>query len=200
MFDLAVPLFVGLAGSLHCLGMCGPLVLAYSMNLNTPATGLRRSWREGVLHHVAFHAGRIFTYSLLGALGALLFHLAGAAPLLRRFSSGMTLLAGIVMVLLALVMLRLLPVPRWSELSPGAGHGLLFRLVRSRSVTSKYLLGFAVGFLPCMLPWAMLVKAASSQQPLTGFVTMLLFGLGTVPVLFFTGLSASLFSKEALGK
>jgi sulfite exporter TauE/SafE len=45
-----------------------------------------------------------------------------------------------------------------------------------------------------MLSWAMIVKAATAPNPVLGFMTMVLFGLGTVPALFFTGLSASLFT------
>ena len=55
-------------------------------------------------------------------------------------------------------------------------------------------MGMAVGFLPCMLSWAMIVKAATVPTPLHGFLTTMAFGLGTVPALFLTGLSASLLS------
>jgi hypothetical protein len=59
---------------------------------------------------------------------------------------------------------------------------------------SKAALGFLAGFLPCMLSWAIIIKAATMPSLLGGFLTMFAFGLGTVPALFFTGLSASLLS------
>ena len=55
-------------------------------------------------------------------------------------------------------------------------------------------LGLSTGFLPCLLSWAMVVKAATTQNLLEGFLTMVSFGLGTVPALFLVGLSASLLS------
>ena len=57
-------------------------------------------------------------------------------------------------------------------------------------------LGLTVGFLPCMLSWAMVIKAATTQSLFAGFLTMVSFGLGTVPALFLTGLSASLLSLK----
>jgi sulfite exporter TauE/SafE len=68
------------------------------------------------------------------------------------------------------------------------------RLLASRGVLPKVALGLLSGFLPCMFSFLMIVKSAATGSLLSGFLTMLLFGAGTVPVLFFTGLSASLLS------
>jgi len=57
-------------------------------------------------------------------------------------------------------------------------------------------LGLATGFLPCGLSWAMIAKAASSQNMSAGFLTMAAFGLGTVPALFATGLSSTVVSAR----
>ncbi len=67
-------------------------------------------------------------------------------------------------------------------------------LLRSQRVAPKMALGMATGFLPCGLSWAMLVTAAATQEPLKGWLTMLMFGAGTVPLLLLTGLSAHLLS------
>ena len=73
-FDFLAPLLIGFVGSLHCLGMCGPLVMAYSLHIRKEEKGgdLPPSafWVRGLTHHAAFHAGRILTYGLLGALAA----------------------------------------------------------------------------------------------------------------------------------
>ena len=184
------PLFVGLAGSMHCLGMCGPLVVAYSLNLNTPPDSSVRMWPSGALHHLAFHMGRVTTYALLGAAASLLVGLAGFTPYLKSSRGIFTLTAGLAMIILGLSFMR---VSLFSV--PGAGSNFPFsRLINSRSPGSKYILGIFVGFLPCMLPWAMVMKASSSQNVFHGLMTMVLFGLGTIPVLFFTGFFASLLS------
>ena len=79
--ELVAPFLIGLLGSLHCLGMCGPLVMAYSLNIKNPqpqAGGVNSSsWDKGFFHHLAFHFGRIMTYGILGALAAGLFTIVG---------------------------------------------------------------------------------------------------------------------------
>jgi hypothetical protein len=109
-----------------------------------------------------------------------------------------TFAGGVVMVFLGLVLLKAVPIPLIALSASRQNRPLLSRLIRfslsSQSLGSKAVLGFAVGFLPCMLSWAMIVKAASTGNPITGFLFMVLFGLGTLPVLFFTGFSASFLS------
>jgi uncharacterized protein len=108
-----------------------------------------------------------------------------------------TFAGGALMVLFGLVLLKIIPVPLTLSSSQQKGPFLTVLIrssLSSRSLGSKGVLGFAVGFLPCMLSWAMIVKAATTGNPLNGFLFMVLFGLGTVPVLFFMGFSASILS------
>ena len=205
MFDLLGPLIIGFAGSLHCLGMCGPLVMAYSLHMGKPG-GLRAIevpslCLTGLAHHLSFHLGRLFTYGLLGALAAALTHLASFNQFFSGLRSGFTLTGGVLMILLGLALLKVLPLPFPTtdlSITPGSFIGRrLSSLFRSQSSSSKIALGFLTGFLPCMLSWAMIIKAATTQSPLGGFLTMFTFGLGTVPALFFIGLSASLLSFRA---
>lgn len=204
MIEIIGSFFIGFVGSLHCLGMCGPLVLAYSLHLR-PEDPLRNLsiktiWSGGISHHLAFHAGRILTYGLLGALAAFVAHFAAFNQVLGNLRGGFTLGAGALMVLLGLVLLKVLPFPLLSlpSFGPGSFWNRVFPpLFRSQSLPAKLALGIATGFLPCMLSWAMIVKASSTGNPLTGFLVTGSFGLGTVPTLFFTGLSASLLSLKA---
>jgi sulfite exporter TauE/SafE len=69
-------------------------------------------------------------------------------------------------------------------------------LFQSNRLASKLTLGLLTGFLPCGLSWAMIGKAATTQNIPGGFLTMVACGLGTVPLLFFTGVSASLLSMK----
>lgn len=192
MFDLFAPFFVGLIGSVHCLGMCGPLVMAYSLHLRSADIGgveISSSWLHSFPHHIAFHAGRILTYGVLGALTAGLAQLAGL-NLFSGLRGTVSLGCGALMVFSGLVLLKAIS---FRQPSPGlvSFFGRLFPF-RSSGLGAKLLLGAAAGFLPCMLSWAMIIKAASTQNPLTGFLAMAFFGLGTVPVLFLAGVSASL--------
>lgn len=201
-FDFFASWTIGFLGSLHCLGMCGPLILAYSLHVRgsrNPGVG-HDGWvfQGEIFHHLAFHTGRLLTYGFLGALGGFLFHFASVDRLFLHLRSGMTLLGGVLMILLGLVLIRAIPLPRLTLFPSDGTEGkrLLGRLLESPSVSSKVALGMAVGFLPCGLSWAMIVKAASTQNALAGFVIMLAFGLGTVPALFFPGFLASILSVK----
>jgi uncharacterized protein len=200
--DLALIFLAGLAGSLHCLGMCGPLVVAYSLQLQPEVRGtasvLAGIWSSGFFHHLFFHLGRLATYGLLGAFGAWLVQAGGLWESILSLRTVATLGGGAVMVLFGLILLKAVPLPFLLAGPSGTAGSVLNSLVRrsltSRGPGSKAVLGMATGFLPCMLSWAMIVKAATSGSPAMGFFSMVLFGLGTLPVLFFTGYSASLLS------
>ena len=201
MIDLLAPLIVGFVGSLHCLGMCGPLVVAYSLHIRSTAVDggpdVTKVWSRGFAHHLAFHAGRILCYGLLGAVASAFGYVIGFGQFFAGLRSSVSLVAGLLMVLFGLALLKLISVPLFPVRSfrpNGAVGRALPQLLASDRIASKWALGFVAGFLPCMLSWAMIVKAATMASPVHGFMTMALFGLGTVPALFFTGLSASLFT------
>ena len=201
--ELAWAFATGLAGSLHCLGMCGPLVVAYSLNLRPDMrSGLPAQdiyWSSNLTHHLTFHLGRMATYGFLGALGAGIVRVGGFSGSLLGLRSIATLAGGVLMVLFGLVLLKVVPMlPLISQGPSRQKETILNRLIRTNLVSrrpgSGWILGLAAGFLPCMLSWAVIIKAATTGSISTGFLLMVLFGLGTVPALFFTGFSASLFS------
>ncbi|GKT08437.1 sulfite exporter TauE/SafE family protein [Desulforhabdus sp. TSK] len=203
MFSL-FPLSIGFLGSLHCLGMCGPLVLAYSLHLkpdvSSSVTTLAFPLRLGFFHHLGFHLGRLLTYGLLGTLAAGLFRAVDLSRWFYHGRSAMSYVAGGLLVFLGLVLLKAIPLPERLSALSSPQVSLLGRwmhpLFRSKTIPSKVLLGMATGLIPCCLSWAMIVTAASTGHPVQGFVTMVLFGCGTVPPLFFTGLCASFLSQR----
>jgi|WetSurMetagenome_2_1015567.scaffolds.fasta_scaffold38461_6 uncharacterized protein len=216
--DLCWAFVTGLAGSLHCLGMCGPLVVAYSLHLKDDAPDRQESAAYGsypgalIYHHAAFHGGRLAAYALTGCLAAGLVHVVGSIEPFGAIRSVLSLLGGSLMVIFGLILLKVISIPSKTTLgipSGGAGDpgcaarevkpGSLFtrafaNLLQSRTAASKWGLGFSAGFLPCMLSWAMVVKAAATGDMATGLAVMIFFGLGTAPALLFTGLFASLFT------
>jgi uncharacterized protein len=212
--ELAWALLTGLAGSLHCFGMCGPLVIAYSLRLGqvTPdvANGGARKASSGTMiyHHVAFQGGRIAAYALSGLIAAGLVHMVGSIDSFRAARSVIAIAAGCLMTAFSLILLKAISIPstnRWGIFARGrckaeasgapprqslAGR-IVASLLKSRSGTSRWALGFAAGFLPCMLSWAMVVKAAATGEPTTAVALMIFFGLGTAPALLLTGFFAS---------
>lgn len=210
---------VGLLGSLHCIGMCGPLVLAFSIHVKTPsstgqAAEAAQDGRAGALglsgavprllafqavpHHLAFHSGRILSYGVLGAVFAALFESLEVHEFAAQYRGGFFILSGLLLVALGLVLLRLIPVPSFLVRLSSAGPlgRTMAVLANSRNLASRVGLGLAAGLLPCGLTWAMLVTAASTLDPAKGFLTMTSFGLGTTPLLLLTGVAASFISAK----
>lgn len=173
-------LAAGLIATPHCLAMCGPLLCGFARLIDT-RTGVAASR----LHRAAYHAGRVWTYSLLGlAVGGLGSRV--AVPVLQ----GWQVPVGIVAVaLLAGLWLR-------GELwrgDPGREWGWLPQRIRdsrwlgslaaARGLSARFLLGTLMGLLPCGMVYAMLIPAATMGSPAAGAAGMLLFGVGTVPAL-----------------
>jgi sulfite exporter TauE/SafE len=199
--EFLAPFLIGLLGSLHCLGMCGPLVMAYSVHIKSPeprAVGLGPSpWVKGFFHHLAYHFGRLMTYGILGALAAGFFNIAGF-NLHLNIRGGVILAGGILITLLGMVFLRVIPRPglfdRFSLTPRSLWNRHLPSLFQFPGSISKVALGLASGLLPCCLSCSMLIKAATTENMAEGFMTMVAFGLGTVPALLGLGISASLFT------
>ncbi|MEI7613809.1 MAG: sulfite exporter TauE/SafE family protein [Betaproteobacteria bacterium] len=174
---------VGLLGGTHCVGMCGGIVGALSMG-----SGARPSL------HLAYNAGRIFSYALAGALAGSL----GSASLILSGQLPVRLmlyvLANLMLVALGLYLMGVTQALAFSE---RAGQSLWRRVqplsrrfLPVRSVAQAFPLGLLWGWLPCGLVYSALVTALSSGSALTGAGLMLAFGLGTLPNLLLAGLLA----------
>ena len=175
-----MPFGLGFVSSLHCAGMCGPIVLAYTVPLQSAA-------RPRILTaHLFYNAGRILTYSVLGAIaGALgggvatLGHMAG-------FERQAAIFIGILMIVVGL-----LAAPGSSKLVrigggiPGSFSRVFGKLVRAGN---RFTLGILMGFLPCGLVYAALLQAMSTSDPLTGAFSMAAFGSGTALTLLGIGM------------
>jgi uncharacterized protein len=170
---------LGLVSSLHCLQMCGPIVLAYSVSLPNPRRALRS--------HAAYNGGRILTYMLLGTIAGAVGSGVGMLGRMAGLASGARIVSGAAMIVAGIVMVR-----------PLRGTGLV-QIKRLRLTQSKFTLGLALGFLPCGLIYAALLKAMESGSALSGGLTMLAFGLGTACALFAMG-AASSFAGMRLGR
>ncbi len=207
MLETIAPFIVGLTGSLHCMGMCGPLILAWSLRYrHAHQTGstdgaVSAHFNLALFHHLAFHAGRITTYGVLGAIAAGISSSLEIQKFSMQYRGGFALASGIALICLGLLISRAFPLPSFVVrlLSPSASvfGRSLSRLVASGSPASKVGLGTLVGLLPCGLTWAMLVAAASTLSPAKGLLTMVSFGLGTIPLLLAAGMSATFLSVRA---
>ncbi len=189
----------------HCLGMCGGIVAIYSARQPALArpngANARFASRLGAL--LPLHAGRLTTYMLLGALmgiaGSLLDQVGG----LVGWQGLLSVIVGAGMLLMGLSLLGILP-PWEIALAKITGNASPLRgmkgLLGSSSPWRGLGLGLLWGMLPCGLVFAMLINAASMQTIWGGALTMLTFGLGTVPTLLGFGLASGALGPRLRGR
>lgn len=165
---------LGLAGSAHCVGMCGPLAMSL------PIHHLSRG--RQLLSILLYHFGRVITYSVLG----LLFGLAGRSLYLADFQQWFSIGAGIIMLLLAFHYFigRSNAYPKWVQRWYQPLQVLMGRLLRNNNTASFLLLGMANGLLPCGMVYMAIFAAIGLSDPLQSMFFMTMFGAGTIPAMF----------------
>lgn len=194
IWELYVVFALGLVSSLHCVSMCGPIVLSYSLPLGSKKLGSQ------VFAHLAYNFGRILTYSLLGAIAGFFGGTVGFIGELAGFQNVAAIFAGVLMVFAGIVMLDLIPSKRLQRFNPLLHTSRFLRPLGSRfsssSVGSKFTLGLVLGFLPCGLIYAALLKSISTGTVFAGALTMTAFGLGTAASLLAIGIFSSALSLK----
>ena len=204
MYHYALLFIAGIAGSFHCIGMCGGFACALGYS---PAGRM-----STLLRHLLYNTGRVTTYAFMGGLvglaGQTFFETAEKAPiaagqehkilaqfgplLTESLSTGQRILAvfaGLLMVVMALQLFGYLQ--RLHGFTVNLGGSTLVvslrNLLNSSSYTAPLAFGVFNGFLPCPLVYAFAAQAAASADSLSGMMTMVAFGLGTFPAMFIMG-------------
>ncbi len=208
MLDLLLMAGLGFLGSFgHCLGMCGPITVAFS--LSQPA-GDRDRWQQ-VKFHLLLNLGRLVSYALvglmIGALGSVLVasgQMAGIGSPLRR---GVALATGLLLIWFGLAQISPGQVPQVPLLNPMAQanwHGRLSRAMQALSLNPQrwtpLLLGLTWGLMPCGFLYAAQLKAAETTDFWRGGATMLAFGVGTLPMMLGVGVSTAWVSSDRRGQ
>jgi hypothetical protein len=194
--DFYLVLAFGFVSSLHCVQMCGPLVLTYSVAANTNAH------RRSLLGlHLAYNAGRTVTYMLLGAAAGLIGGSMRFVGRLAGIEGTAAIVAGVLMLCTGLALLGMSPAFKGWPFKRGlALPGRLLRpagrLISSPTAASKLKLGLLMGFLPCGMIYAALMKALGEATALGGALTLLAFGLGTSVALVVVGLGSSAATRK----
>ncbi|GAB4136182.1 MAG: sulfite exporter TauE/SafE family protein [Bacteroidia bacterium] len=167
-------ILLGLLGSLHCLGMCGPIALALPVSRS-----------EGLFKQISgllmYNAGRALTYGLFGAITGL----AGGAVSWFAGQQTLSIVTGAVILIVLLLSLF------GKKLSIESGAGKMFGKLR-QALSSLFnnprkdallLIGILNGFLPCGLVYTAMAGAAATGSALDGMLFMMIFGLGTIPAM-----------------
>lgn len=181
----------GLLGSAHCLGMCSGLSGLFAAGVT------HASIRSQVSLAVAYNLGRIASYALLGMLLGLIgkstvHWIPVVAGPLRVLGGGLIILVGLQVAFgwRLLAPIESLGAVIWSYLAPCTKT-----LLPANSVPKAAGLGLLWGWLPCGLVYAALLVAATTATPGNGALVMIAFGLGTMPAMLLTGLSAFQLSR-----
>ena len=163
--------FIGLFGSVHCIGMCGPLAFAI------PAFHTR--WWPIIADKLLYNIGRVITYSFLG----LLIGLIGKQLWLLGLQQGISILTGILIIMAAitrLLKIRLAKNGALTDLFLPINKTLNYAL---RHKAGHFIVGLLNGFLPCGFVYIALIGAVNTPSPLSAAQFMLCFGLGTFPLM-----------------
>jgi sulfite exporter TauE/SafE len=176
-------ILIGFAGSLHCAGMCSPLVLAVTAH------------NPFLQSKVVYNTGRILVYAVLGSFAAAI----GSLLPFQIQQSGLSLFMGIVFLLLGLGILKSVRIPyldKYGNRFVSVFKHYFRNLLTQKGIGTFFVLGALNGLLPCGLTYMALAYCFVLPSAAEGFLFMLFFGLGTWPVMIgFTWLVRELLSN-----
>lgn len=171
---LYTALLFGLISSFHCIGMCGPIAMMLPVDRNNPV--------KKVTQIMSYHLGRISAYATIGFI----FGLLGKGFFIAGIQQKMSIVIGILMITAIVIPEKVFA--RYNFSKP------LFRLIskmkqllgsqfKKKSYQSLFTIGLLNGFLPCGMVYVALFGAIAMQSSSLGVLYMVLFGLGTIPLM-----------------
>ncbi len=171
---LVSALILGLLGSLHCVGMCGPIAFMLPVD--------RSNSFKKVSQIGMYHFGRLLAYSIIG----LVFGLVGKSLYIFGIQQQLSIIIGILMIVVVLLPHKTigkynLSKPLYkiiSKVKTGLGKAL-----KKKTADTFLTIGFLNGFLPCGLVYMAVFGAVATGSLLEGSLYMVLFGLGTIPLM-----------------
>lgn len=171
---LYTAIIFGLISSLHCIGMCGPIAMMLPVDHKNPS--------KKALQVLIYHLGRLTSYGILG----LAFGLLGRGFYMAGIQQQLSIVVGIGMIVLAVVPEKILANYNFSK----PVYRLITRIKSSLGAQFKrktsdafFTIGLFNGLLPCGLVYAALFGAIAMQNVTLGIAYMILYGLGTIPMM-----------------
>nr|WP_321451951.1 sulfite exporter TauE/SafE family protein [uncultured Carboxylicivirga sp.] len=166
---------IGFFGSLHCVGMCGPLALA----LPLPTKSI---WQK-IVGAFLYNIGRAITYSVLG----LIFGFVGVGLKHSGIQQVVSIVCGVVMIL-SVILPGIIKLPKSSGKFTNSIYATLKKKIgdslNRRKIGNLFIIGILNGFLPCGLVYVAISKAVLSLSLAESVLSMFFFGLGTLPMMF----------------
>jgi len=182
--QFAAAFLIGLLGGVHCVGMCGGIVGALTVQM----PGRRRAWSL----HLSYSAGRIASYAvagaIMGAIGSMSLFFDRVLPVqlfLYVFANLMLISIGLYLAGFGSQLMRLEALGNrlWRRIQPYSA-----KVLPADTAGKAFALGVFWGWLPCGLVYSLLATALLSGGAASGAMVMLGFGLGTLPNLLLAGM------------
>ena len=195
MTEVWLAFLAGVAGSTHCVGMCGGIVAAIALHARDAKPGARR------MILLSYNLGRIGTYTALGVIAGFM---GATLDVLPMKSAANWVFAAANLFVFCAGTASFLQVSSFSLFSLESTGGRFFSGVLRWTVSDAswfraFILGLVLGFLPCGLVYAPLIAGAATGSPLAGGAIMAALGLGTLPLLFFFGTASAALSAKLRG-
>ncbi len=172
--ELITAFTIGLLGSLHCIGMCGPIAFALPMKRDSYASVISGSF--------LYNTGRLFTYFIIGCL----FGLLGKGFAIAGYQQTLSIVVGAGMILSILLPTvfknKMNHLPVLSSSLSRVKSSLAKRLGRT-SFMNLWMIGLLNGLLPCGLVYMGVAGSLATATPFEGGLFMLAFGAGTLPLM-----------------
>jgi sulfite exporter TauE/SafE len=186
---LITALLIGLMGSFHCAGMCGPIAISL------PLRG--ENLFQKVFGGLLYNFGRSITYSLMGAI----FGFIGQGFQILGFQRWVSIIMGILMIVSVLfpVIFRRVESAQYLGFTAGLRRAIQ-KLFTLRSFGGLFLIGLLNGLLPCGLVYLAVAGAIGTGNVIYGAAYMLVFGLGTIPMMLFLILIGNVISVTIRNK
>lgn len=183
MLALVTTAFVfGLMGSAHCIGMCGPIILAIPNQ--------EKSLAQSVIHQLIYHISRAGAYTVFGLIIGLIGHMISLAG----FQQSLSIFAGVSLLIIAFTSRKLESLvqkfPLFRKFYGFVQQQLGAKLKNQKSGDMAFM-GFLNGLLPCGFVYAGLAAALATGSVVNSMIFMFVFGLGTLPAMFTLGVSKS---------
>jgi sulfite exporter TauE/SafE len=180
--DILTAFVIGLFGSFHCIGMCGPIALALPV---PKATNV--SFFAG---RILYNLGRVISYSIMG----LLLGFIGEKLIISGFQQALSIILGALILVYLLLpgnYKKRITQINFIQMMINSLKLKMSSLLKEKKQITLLTIGLLNGFLPCGFVYIGLAGAVSMGNPLDGMIFMFLFGLGTFPVMF----AVSIFGK-----
>ncbi len=178
MSNNLVAFFIGLFGSIHCVGMCGPLALA--------VPSFHNKWYLLVADKLLYNFGRVVTYTFLG----LLIGFIGRQIWLYGLQQGISILSGILIILIAfsrILKINLTNQTRFVNILMPFNKLLGYAMQHK---AGHFIIGLLNGFLPCGFVYLALIGALNTPSTITSAQYMFFFGAGTFPLMLAATISS----------